>query len=320
MDNKLVSVVMPIYNAEKYLKDNLPLLINQTYKNFELILVNDGSKDKSLAICQDFAKKDSRIKVISQENKGVSSARNLGIENSKGEYICFVDADDFTMPNYLSTLVSTIENNDLGIVNFIEIKEKNLNKVNNKIKRGGEFKDVKISKNEFFKLMFSYPNIGGGALWNKIFKKKLIGDMRFNTNYKYYEDIIFLFKYAMKCESFNYNSAVVYVYNRNNASQTNTKNINLNKLTCLSVMEEITALAKTINEEVASYAMAWQFLVNIEMRYLIHINKYKDEDVKSKVNKTLKETYQSFKRNKKNFRSFRKFGGLAYKLMQMLNY
>lgn len=137
MDNKLVSVVMPIYNAEKYLKDNLPLLINQTYKNFELILVNDGSKDKSLAICQDFAKKDSRIKVISQENKGVSSARNLGIENSKGEYICFVDADDFTMPNYLSTLVSTIENNDLGIVNFIEIKEKNLNKVNNKIKRGG---------------------------------------------------------------------------------------------------------------------------------------------------------------------------------------
>ena len=90
-----LSVIVPIYNAEKFLNQCIGSLVNQTYKDFEIVLVNDGSKDNSLAICESYAKNDKRIKIISQENKGISGAVITGIENSTGEYISFVDADDF---------------------------------------------------------------------------------------------------------------------------------------------------------------------------------------------------------------------------------
>ena len=316
---KLVSIIVPVYNAEKYIKNCVLSILNQDYKNIELILVNDGSKDNSYNICKQLAEKDNRIRLFNKENGGTSSARNYGLDNAKGEYVCFIDSDDFACPNYVTTLLAATQNADMGIGGFKEVKEKKLAKAC-RVEYEKKIENVKLEKNEFFKLMFSYPNIGGGSLANKMFKKSILENMRFNTTYTYYEDIVFLFKYAVKCQTFCYNPSTIFLYNLNLASQTHSKKLNRKRLSCLDVMDEIVSIAETINQDVVSYAKAWQFLVNIEMRWLIHLNKFKDEKIQNKINATLKETYKDFKKNKKNFHSFRKFGGLAYKLMQVFNY
>ena len=103
-----VSVIVPVYNSEVYLSMCIDSIINQTYKNLEIILIDDGSTDNSLKICNDYEKKDNRIKVFHQENKGVSAARNLGLSLSQGEYITFVDSDDELIENGISLLVQDI--------------------------------------------------------------------------------------------------------------------------------------------------------------------------------------------------------------------
>ena len=144
MYKKLVTVVVPIYNVERYLEKCLTSIILQTYKNLEVILVNDGSTDNSLNICKEFEKEDSRIRIISQENKGLSVARNVGIENAKGEYIAFVDSDDFISCKFIENLYNeSIRNNsdivccDFYYVNELEkkwsLKEKE-NKVYNSVR------------------------------------------------------------------------------------------------------------------------------------------------------------------------------------------
>ena len=107
MENKeenLVSVIIPVYNVEKYLPKCLDSVINQTYKNLEIILVDDGSPDNSGKICDEYAEKDSRIKVIHKENGGVSSARNVGIKQAKGQYLLFVDSDDYIKDGYFDAV------------------------------------------------------------------------------------------------------------------------------------------------------------------------------------------------------------------------
>lgn len=101
MNEIMISVIIPIYNTEKYLSRYIESVLNQSYKNFELLLINDGSKDRSGDICDEYAKKDNRIKVFHKENGGVSSARNLGLDNAKGDYVCFIDSDDYVGKRYL---------------------------------------------------------------------------------------------------------------------------------------------------------------------------------------------------------------------------
>ena len=99
--NALISVVVPVYNAQGYLSDCLESLTRQTHKDLEILVIDDGSKDESAALCRQWEKKDGRIRLIQKENGGVSSARNLGLEQARGEYVAFVDADDWLLPGML---------------------------------------------------------------------------------------------------------------------------------------------------------------------------------------------------------------------------
>src|SRR3989339_192818 len=116
----LVSVIVPVYNAEKFLKRSIESVINQSYNNLELILVNDGSNDKSEVICEQYALLDRRIKVITQKNKGPAAARNTGVSNASGECIFFLDADDFIATRTLEILISeySAHQPDLVMSNF----------------------------------------------------------------------------------------------------------------------------------------------------------------------------------------------------------
>ena len=109
-ESKLVSVIIPVYNVERYLKKCIDSILNQTYKNLEIILVDDGSTDCSSKICDEYAKNDTRILVIHKANGGQSEARNIGISESKGEYIFFVDSDDYIEYNAIETMLEIAEN------------------------------------------------------------------------------------------------------------------------------------------------------------------------------------------------------------------
>lgn len=175
----LVSVIIPIYNSSKFLEKLLNNVICQTYKDIEIILINDGSKDNSLQICKEFQQKDKRIKVISKENGGVSSARNKGIEMATGKYITFVDSDDNIDKNYINTLVNNI-------------KENYLVKVNTK----NTLKEEIISREKYIKGIVSGKI--QGVCWGYLFEKELLNNIKFDVNTSYMEDTIFIMQYLFK--------------------------------------------------------------------------------------------------------------------------
>ena len=119
---KKISIIVPIYNSETYLRRCLISLINQKYNNLEIILVNDGSTDNSLSICKEYEKKDSRIKLINQLNKGVAHTRNIGLDVATGDYITFVDSDDFIDKNMYSELIENIDSCDIAVCRYVILK------------------------------------------------------------------------------------------------------------------------------------------------------------------------------------------------------
>ncbi len=182
----LVSIIIPIYNKEKYLKRCLDSVINQTYHNYELILVDDVSTDKSNDICKEYLKYDNVHLITNKKNMGVSYTRNVGLDNSKGNYLMFVDADDYMEPNMLQRLYDTIRQYDVDFVqtNFY------LNDEDVKDKTPGT--RSYLDKKSIFKLFIDGYKINI-AVWNKIYKRETIKDIRFNDESRNYEDNEFIF-------------------------------------------------------------------------------------------------------------------------------
>lgn len=116
MDENLVSIIVPIYNVQSFLNECINSLLKQTYSNIEVLLINDGSTDKSEEICREYCKKDSRLSYFYQSNSGVSSARNKGINYSKGNYILFVDADDYVEPSFVEEMLASLKINEVDCV------------------------------------------------------------------------------------------------------------------------------------------------------------------------------------------------------------
>lgn len=172
--NKLVSIIIPIYNSEKYLPKTLESIIRQDYKDIEIILVNDGSTDNSINICQKYMKIDSRIKLLNQRNLGVSAARNRGVYFSNGQYIAFVDSDDQIEPDMISNLVVLIENNacDVACCN-VHIIDKD------KTERTTYLED-KIMIYDSYTLLekFLLGKISHGC-WDKLYKRELLEEIDF---------------------------------------------------------------------------------------------------------------------------------------------
>ena len=192
MKEKL-SVIVPIYNGEEHLEKCLNSIINQTFKDFELILIDDGSKDQSLKICLEFERKYNNVKVFHQENKGTSTARNLGVEKSSGEWITFVDDDDWIEPNTYELAFSAQKNNpDCSMIQWNQ----------ERFWSGGTYiKDQDKNTKEGKYNLLDKPN-RWGFIWNKIFRANIIRD---NNLYEFNdsngdsvatEDFVFCIFYA----------------------------------------------------------------------------------------------------------------------------
>jgi len=193
--NELISIIVPVYNVEEYLEKCVDSIINQTYSNIEIILVDDGSKDNSGKMCDELQAKDSRIKVIHKENGGLSDARNAGLKIATGDYIGFVDSDDYIEEDMFETLykLSKEHNSDISIVSFNEIYKGKIIGVRNSKKL------EKLNKIEAIRELLIDTKIQSYA-WNKLFKKELFNNIEFPTN-KNFEDIattLLLFEKANK--------------------------------------------------------------------------------------------------------------------------
>lgn len=175
MTNSLISIIVPVYNVEKYLPKCLESIINQSYKNIEIILIDDGSTDKSGFICDEYRLKDDRIKVIHQTNHGIGYTRNRGLECAKGDYIGFVDSDDFIDENmffYLHDIISH-NNADIACCSSYRIElDKSIRICYNNFQDQSNFLNDDIFEN-YLKCIFGF------MLWNKLFRTSLIKDIRF---------------------------------------------------------------------------------------------------------------------------------------------
>ena len=225
----LISIVIPIYNAEKYLEECLNSIKNQTYKNFEVIMVNDGSKDDSETICMNFLRSDSRFRYLKKENGGVSSARNVGLDNVEGDYITFIDADDWVDENYLDLLITTVKKNHSDIVvssykqfNNIDIFYLRAYSLQEKYLLNFE----RMNRDDFLtifpKLMST--NVCFNNAVAKLFRKELVNDLRFDTSIKYGEDLDFYFRLYLNVDSISYVDEPTYIYRSHGDSTTSNFN------------------------------------------------------------------------------------------------
>ena len=184
---KLVSVIIPIYNTEKYLRKCLESVVNQTYKNIEIICVIDGSPDKSITICQEYKSKDPRIKIINKINGGLSSARNEGLKNCNGSYITFLDSDDYLEYNAIEHMVITIINYNIDIVC---IDKYDVDENYNVLYESNNKKSINILNTDDFLKGLCDRSINC-AVWGKLFKKELFDNLIFNES-RLNEDFLLL--------------------------------------------------------------------------------------------------------------------------------
>lgn len=204
MINKVkLSIIIPVYNAEKYLSRCIESILNQTYKEIEILLIDDGSTDGSHEICDMYAQKYDNVLVIHKTNGGVSSARNMGLDNARGEYVAFIDADDYVSDNLYQDLINKIKVSDAEIaVCSVYRVDSNGNKV--LITQNHQ----EISDNMMLKIMSGF----GEWIWNKVYKKDIIGELRFDTDLSFGEDVYWLSQYCLKCKKSIYSTESSYLY------------------------------------------------------------------------------------------------------------
>ena len=202
-----ISIIVPVYNVEKYLPKCLDSLINQTYKNIEINLIDNNSTDDSLKICQEYAEKDQRIKIYHQPLQGAANARNLGLEKATGELIGFVDSDDYADLNMYQLLIEQLIrlNSDIVVCNAYTLTEdsKFLRTNFNPNKIG-----IELSGDDILNYIYS----SSGVIWNTLMKREVIGDLKFHKHIHYGEDLLFLLEVLGKAKSASILDKPLYYY------------------------------------------------------------------------------------------------------------
>lgn len=227
-----VSIIVPVYNAERYIKRLLDSILNQTMPNYEIILVNDGSTDASESILEEYAKKDKRIVLVNVQNGGVSKARNIGLSKTTGEYVTFIDADDYIENDLIETLYEkAIQTNcDIVITGYYIVSQKN------KIRMFDNCEE-KLSNDMAMEELIRNRKIGM-SVWAKLFKRNIISSLKFDENYKNYEDRLFVFEAIRNSQNVLIIPNTLYNYCMNRDSVTHS-DFNLSRVKGLEVMDKM---------------------------------------------------------------------------------
>ena len=201
MSNPLLSVIIPVYQVEKYIGQCLDSVLAQTYTNLDIILVDDGGTDSSVDICREYQKKDNRIRIISQENGGLSKARNVGVEHAYADLVTFIDSDDFIHPNMFATMIPYIEEHDLDIISCSSTRKETIDSIGTgELKLYGHRTAVSMGLRD--------DNV---SAWGKIYKKELLEKVQFPVG-RVFEDLGTLYKIFNECNKVGWVDYQFYHY------------------------------------------------------------------------------------------------------------
>lgn len=220
-----VSIIVPIYNSEKTIGSCIEAILEQDYKDFELLLCDDGSKDCSLAVCGRYAAADKRIRVLALPHRGVSAARNAGLSNACGKYILFADSDDMPSINWVSFLVAHMAPKSLALCGYSCVNEEGVRLYGAEKQDEQWIEGMHIETDRFIMDLFSNCHMYQGYIWNKIFDASLICEhrIRFDEGIAFNEDRLFLFNYLLFCRAVNYSNIPLYTYALHNIYSSHTK-------------------------------------------------------------------------------------------------
>lgn len=301
-----ISVIVPAYNVQKYLERCINSILNQTYQNLEILIIDDGSTDDTGKMCDEYQKKDSRIKVIHQENKGLSAARNTGIDLATGDYLMFVDSDDEILPQMIETLnnIRLKTKADISMCSYYEIKE------------GEEIVEDNYVEPKVFtgtkKHLLIYRDWGNAVVqWNKLFNRKIFEHLRFPEG-KFHEDEFIYHREYDLAERVALTKQRLYIYYQHKESITKTPNIEKKYHICLAYMDRIEYYEKAKMNEPTFYTIERLellikeieegFIKNLDDKeFELEFNKIKEYVVKKKKRNRLNYIKQYLIRKKRNF-------------------
>lgn len=284
MEIDLLSVIVCVYNAEKYLSRCVESILASTYRNLEVILVDDGSSDTSLQICEKYSKLDNRVKVFPKDHSGLTSTRNYGLEKMRGRYLAFADSDDYISPFMYQRLIDTInkENVLVSECNWIEVTERTGAERPGKLKKYGR---IPISKAKIG-LIVNSRAFGAGYVWNCVFDYKRICELAgrkfsFDPDMKYYDDGYFQISIYLQLPTPSYifiiNDCLYYYVLRQNSLSHNRKNLD-DDLKRISDDYKIAALIKDQSSH-WNYRRAMGNHLNLKMNLIYHKRNSNREDI-----------------------------------------
>lgn len=275
---EVISIIVPVYNAEACLERCIKSIINQTYQYFELLLINDGSKDSSPSICDAYAKKDERIRVIHQNNQGVSSARNIGLKSSSGSYITFIDADDYVDNDYLHILYNNISDVDMVISKPIfENKDGNPTR---------EITVKNISVETMDSVNFKSPYIHYWT-WGTLIRKDCVNNIIFCENYYVGEDSLFNFTVIKNCKKVKHIQEKKYHYVEYASSACHGE-FSLKKLTEVFAWNDICNMYRNTNQRIYNSLCTECLRVCQEKFYHLENSKYSSGPHRKAIQKIIR--------------------------------
>ena len=251
----IISIIIPVYNVELYLKDCLNSILAQSYKDFEVLLINDGSSDKSGNICDEYAVIDNRIRVFHQKNSGVSSARNLGLREAKGEWICFVDSDDWIDNNTLEVILSAEDDS----IDCVQFGFKQINNDEIIMQSSLPNQPLKIDKKTYFSKILFHSAICGYLIKTSVIRKN---NICFPNNIKYGEDQAFILKALMCCHN-------IYILNERFYNYRYREGSAMNSSKTFSRAEDHLKVIKNICDFIISSRLDFMYLHKIIFKDLI---------------------------------------------------
>lgn len=281
MKESLITIVVPIYNVERYLRRCVDSLISQSYENLEILLINDGSPDHSLDICKEYQTKDARVRVISQENKGLAYTRNVGVSEAKGEYIMFVDSDDYIHKDMAKILMTNLQksNADLSACGHLEVHENGYQNCLNK----KHFLKTYTPEEALKVFMFTYEIDIINC--NKLFSKKLFAGIEYPTG-KLFEDHYTVYKLIARCSKVVFDSRPLYYYCKRGDSIGGSvfSNKNLQLLDAIhQEVEDILRIYPRIAKHLDLAEICWAIVVYDKMMLANSINKEFEKKLSNKI-------------------------------------
>lgn len=272
--NPLLSVIVPCYNTGKYLNKCINSVLEQNYNNIEVIVVDDGSTDDTKDIVKKLINKDNRVKYFYKDNSGVSDTRNYGLNKAQGEYITFVDSDDFVEPQIYDVLLSLLfeYSADISHCSYSRVNEKDKRNI------GGTRKIYEMnSKDSIDKLLNG--GLFAGGVWNKIYKRSILADVRFDIKYKINEDILFNFYAFLNSKKIVFIDECFYNYNSSDTSSCVVTNQIKKSKDCYDVSKEIYEKCNEIGYDDISYNRVCNSRIGLYRAYIFSgkKKKYKKE-------------------------------------------